>query len=336
MSLTLSSHPIPFKKVQLKRPTTTIPMRPIVQCKKKTVRFSDENQERYFLKCQAPSAIREGDPHENDLSADDFKLTLPNWPKRSIALNDKKIRMENISLTEADTKDRLQNKIMIEGRCKALNISFEKLISVRYTFDLWSTYHETPAIYRDSLATTGNTWDRFSFYIPIDAKKTTLYIALRYSVNNEEYWDNNNGMNYEVCITSEEPEENEELSEQARNPKDTKILGRRYDFTASLNAVRKPFSPPPSPPGTPTETFVDYTPPVFFGSFDSFDSFSSKTPPSKSPELVSPPSSPLMSPPVSAEGFQMSYSDFVDKYCFYNSHSSIYSIYSTSPSAVLS
>ncbi|KAI8890629.1 carbohydrate-binding module family 21 protein [Backusella circina FSU 941] len=335
MSLTLSSHPIPFKKVQLKRPTTTImPMHSNVQQKKKTVRFSNEDQVRYFLKCQAPSAIREGDPQENDVSADDFKLTLPNWPKRSIALNEKKIRMENITLTEADTKDRLQNKIMIEGRCKALNISFHKLISVRYTFDLWSTYNETPAVYRDSLATTGNTWDRFSFYIPIEAKKTTLYIALRYSVNNEEYWDNNNGMNYEVCITPEEPEEEtEELSEQARDPNDTKVLGRRYDFAASLNAVRKPFSPPPSPPGTPTETFVDYTPPVFFGSLDS--AFS-KTPSSKSPEFVSPPLTPPMSPPVSAEGFQMSYSDFVDKYCFFNSHNSLYGTYSTSPSAVLS
>lgn len=315
------------RRVLLKRPTHVV----LQPKKKKSVRF-EQDQVRYFYKNQTPLAVK-SDPPFMDTSADDYKLTLPNWPTRNAIFynTEQKIRMESVALVNGDTDLMSQNKFMIEGRCRALNLSFHKIVSVRYSFDLWRSFEETTGEFRESIASTSNTWDRFVFHIPVQAKGEiqTLYLALRYTVDEGEFWDNNNGMNYQVIITPNEPiqkeekkpvitkEDEEELAVMRDN---TKVLGRRYDFSTSLTEARKPFgfaSPPPSPPGTPVENEnFSYTPPVFFG--NEVDSVS--TPPD--------------SPPISsAEGFGMSYSDFVDKYCFYNSNP-IYS--SFSPSAVLS
>lgn len=342
--------------------------------KKKSVRFHDNvEQVRYFFKTQSPVSVK-SDPPLMDTSADDYKLSLPNWPSRNTIFynTEQKIRMENVQLMDGDIEHMVNNKVIVEGRCRALNLSFHKIVSIRYSFDLWRSYQETTGEFRESIASTSNTWDRFSFQIPVEAKQNiqTIYLALRYTVDDQDYWDNNNGLNYEIVITPEpieqvvalEEEEQQVQEEEIINNQqqqqqqdddelalnkistkkdNTKILGRRYDFTASLTAARKPYaSPPPSPPGTPidNENF-SYTPPVFFNN----DSHLETTPivyqvleqPKKSqPIPINTPDSPPIS---SAEGFQMSYSDFVNKYCFYNSHSNpIYSTFSTSPSAVLS
>jgi hypothetical protein len=365
------------RRVLLKRATLQINDPEVMQQLrkvKKSVRFNSERLEqvRYFYKSQSPVTCKT-DPPLMDTSADDFKLSLPDWPTRnSIFYNtEQKIRMENVVLVDGDFEQMSENKVVIEGRCRALNLNFYKSVSIRYTFDLWRTYQETTGEFRESIASTSNTWDRFSFRIPIDADKKTqsLYLALRYTVDDQEFWDNNNGMNYEVIVTPESPIvdysvacEEEEVVEEEQQPtrtledeeelaimKDnTKVLGRRYDFSASLTAAanRKPYyfsaSPPPSPPGTPidTEENFSYVPPVFFGNSTTIDSppltYTATAPVIKKSEPI-PIINATQTTPTSAEGFQMSYSDFVNKYCFYNSHSNpIYSTFSTSPSAVLS
>lgn len=385
------------KRVMLKRSTHQINDPVVVQQKytsnKKSVRFHDDRdqleQVRYFFKTQSPITVK-SDPPFMDSSADDYKLTQPNWPTRNqIFYNtESKIRMEAVQLMDGDVEHMAENKFIIQGRCRAANLSFRKLVSIRYTFDLWRTYSETTGEYRESIASTSNTWDRFYFSIPIEAKQTTqtIYLALRYTVDDQEYWDNNNGMNYQIIMTPDESildtkhtDTNSitlmDEKEQALTPitattstttttsttsstsstatntsplpfitetttqekkEATKVLGRRYDFTASLTAARKPMSPPPSPPGTPVDTEVfNYTPPVFFGDSYQFEVAPAVTYQKSEPIAIA--SKPPASPPISAEGFQMSYSDFVNKYCFYNSHSNpIYSTFSTSPSAVLS
>lgn len=375
MTSTLSPHSMPLsnqckRRVLLKRSTHQMNDPYVIQQikndpKKKTVRFQTQDQVRYFYKTQSASTVKK-DPPMMDNSIEDYKLSLPHWPTRnSIFYNtEQKIRMETVALTNGDCELMSDNKFLLEGRCRAMNLSFHKLVSIRYSFDLWRTYKETTGEFRESIASTSNTWDRFIFTIPIDAKQNvqSLYLALKYTVGDQEFWDNNNGMNYEVVITctnqteQQEKEKDQELlvqeqdlvtnitkedeEELALMKDNTKVLGRRYDFTASLSAARKPYfaSPPPSPPGTPVdnEDNFSYTPPVFF---DDASSLSQETTYIvESTRSKKPQEEPqVKTPPTSAEGFQMSYSDFVNKYCFYNSHSNpIYSTFSTCPSAVLS
>ncbi|KAI8091813.1 putative phosphatase regulatory subunit-domain-containing protein [Thamnidium elegans] len=374
MTSTLSPHSMPLsnqckRRVLLKRSTHQMNDPYVIQqikndSKKKTVRFQSQDQVRYFYKNQSANTVKM-DPPMMDNSIEDFKLSLPHWPTRNnIFYNtEQKIRMETVSLVNGDYELMSQNKFLLEGRCRAMNLSFHKLVSIRYSFDLWRTYKETTGEFRESIASTSNTWDRFVFNIPMDAKQNvqSLYLALRYTVGDQEFWDNNNGMNYEVVINCTNTIEQEQLPVQEQDlvtnitkedeeelalmKDNTKVLGRRYDFTASLSAARKPYfaSPPPSPPGTPVdnEDNFSYTPPVFF---DDSSSLSQETTyrveNNKKPEPAAATAAAVVAvktPPTSAEGFQMSYSDFVSKYCFYNSHSNpIYSTFSTCPSAVLS
>lgn len=345
------------KRIVLKRATHQI-NDPIVvqqkyketQKKKKRVGFmQDLEQVRYFYKTQSPITVK-SDPPLMDTSADDFKLTFPNWSSSSRVLyqhHNSSVRMETAQLMDGDAEQMLNQQMVIEGRCRAANLSFHKVVTVRYTFDLWRTYQETTGVFRESIASTSNTWDRFVFNIPVQAKQTpqTIYLALRYTVDNQEFWDNNNGMNYEMMLspTNQESQPVELKKEVIVEKEKKEKMGKRYDFTASLTAARKsPLSPPPSPPlATPEDddSILFYTPLLD----ESNTAFKSSPAPIAKTEPI--PihrhrsySTPLASPPpFSAEGFQMSYSDFVNKYCFYDSHSSpIYSVYSTSPSAVLS
>ncbi|KAL9540090.1 hypothetical protein MBANPS3_009878 [Mucor bainieri] len=359
------------KRVMLKRSTHQINDPVVVQQKytpnKKSVRFHDDRdqleQVRYFFKTQSPITVK-NDPPFMDTSADDYKLTQPNWPTRNqIFYNtESKIRMEAVQLIDGDVEHMSANKFIIQGRCRAANLSFHKLVSIRYTFDLWRTYAETTGEYRESIASTSNTWDRFYFSIPVEAKKSTqtIYLALRYTVDDQEYWDNNNGMNYQIIMTPDESimDTNNDTNsitimdekEQALSPiTTTTSTSSPSTITNAFSSpfipettiqekkeATKPMSPPPSPPGTPVDTEIfNYTPPVFFGDSHQFDVAPAVTYQKSEPIAIA--SKPPASPPISAEGFQMSYSDFVNKYCFYNSHSNpIYSTFSTSPSAVLS
>jgi hypothetical protein len=363
----LPSHYQYKKRVVLKRCTHQINDPVVIQQKynslatpsKKSVQFHEQLEHvRYFYKTQSPVSVK-NDPPFMHTSAEDYKLTQPNWPSRNTIFyqSDNKIRMESVQLEDGDYDQMVNNTFVIQGRCRAANLSFHKQVSIRYTFDLWRTYQETTGVFRESIASTSNTWDRFCFSIPVEAKQSTqsLYLALRYTVDDQEHWDNNNGMNYQVLITPNTPDTPKTTSIDITAPiaitsdtkpetilkkKDTtKVLGRRYDFSASLTAARKPNSPPPSPPGTPEDTEIfNYTPPVFFSDSPlTYECSSDKKSPSAAIQPIDIHHSPPPSPTMSAEGFQMSYSDFVNKYCFYNSHSNpIYSTLSTSPSAVLS
>ncbi|KAI9319637.1 putative phosphatase regulatory subunit-domain-containing protein [Dichotomocladium elegans] len=175
--------------------------------KKKSVRFHEGahlEQVRFFLKTQAPSAIRDGDPPSRPVS---IELRRINWPDKMMirssittTSNAAMIRMETVQV--ASNCD--ASAITLIGRCRVANLAFQKHVVVRYTTDCWQSFHETEAMYREPIASSANTWDRFSFQIeigPDSSATTTLYLALRYTVNGTDYWDNNSGHNYQIDVT---------------------------------------------------------------------------------------------------------------------------------------
>ena len=94
----------------------------------------------------------------------------------------------------------------IKGTVKVKNISFEKTVRVRYTFDDWATFVDVDAEYTSK--TGGNIampFDTFSFRIPVspadlvdDDDDGRLQFAVCYEAAGRQYWDNNGGQNYEV------------------------------------------------------------------------------------------------------------------------------------------
>ena len=89
----------------------------------------------------------------------------------------------------------------ILGFVRVLNIAYNKDVAVRYTGDGWKTFHEEPAVHLST--STDGTMDTFFFRIHLQSmgKETRkLEFAIRYSVKENVYWDNNFLKNYSVCL----------------------------------------------------------------------------------------------------------------------------------------
>ncbi|XP_071338604.1 protein phosphatase 1 regulatory subunit 3C-B-like isoform X1 [Trachinotus anak] len=106
--------------------------------------------------------------------------------------------LENCSVTEQ----------ALQGTVRVRNISFQKDVRVRITFDSWQSCKDVPCTYLQKRF-GGPQTDIFEFDIAIpkvlDAKRK-IEFCLSYlpGGQSEPFWDNNNGQNYSiaVCVSS--------------------------------------------------------------------------------------------------------------------------------------
>ncbi|XP_029367240.1 protein phosphatase 1 regulatory subunit 3C-B-like [Echeneis naucrates] len=96
----------------------------------------------------------------------------------------------------------------LRGTVRVRNVSFQKDVHVRITFDSWQSYKEVPCTYLQKRF-GGPQTDIFEFHIAIpkvlDAKRK-IEFCLSYLPGGQSkaFWDNNNGKNYSisVCVSS--------------------------------------------------------------------------------------------------------------------------------------
>ena len=79
------------------------------------------------------------------------------------------------------------------------NVAYEKQIFVRWSSDGWKSHSEQPASFEQSA--TNLKRDAFTFEIERPQHGEKVELAVRYCVCNQEYWDNNEGGNYQVLGT---------------------------------------------------------------------------------------------------------------------------------------
>jgi hypothetical protein len=89
------------------------------------------------------------------------------------------------------------------GAVAVRNVSFHKLVAVRFTFDDWKTTSETVAVYmKDPGTISSDSCDRFHFHLDLsdvaNVGQKVLQLCVRYSIDGRDYWDNNNSMNYHI------------------------------------------------------------------------------------------------------------------------------------------
>lgn len=178
----------------------------------KAVHFNENmEQVRHFLQVDRPIAVSAGsspvetfvDDSEYPWGYDDgARSTVPEWEIKLTNFpgdcleRQTPIRVERIFLS-ADHKTLI-------GSAAVANIAFQKYVVARFTLDYWKTTSEVVAEYnhdvRKKQANDG--YDRFNFNIKLadqaNLETKTLLLCVRYNVNGTEYWDNNNGMNYQV------------------------------------------------------------------------------------------------------------------------------------------
>jgi hypothetical protein len=179
----------------------------------KNVHFDEDiEQVRHFLQVDRPIAVSAGSSpvetydseseypfgHEDGYKPRtvEWEIRTINFPRDTVDRLSKPVRVENIFIS-SDFKT-------LVGKVAVANIAFQKLVIARFTFDYWKTTSEVVAEYnRDVRQTQVNDgYDRFNFNIKLSdqarLESKTLLLCVRYNVNGQDYWDNNNSINYQV------------------------------------------------------------------------------------------------------------------------------------------
>jgi hypothetical protein len=182
----------------------------------KAVHFNEEiEQVRHFLSVDRPIAVSASTspvettyeseseyPFEDDSKSKtpEWEIKLANWPtSESYERQTAPVRVERIALAS-------DNQTLV-GNIACANISFQKFVVARFTLDYWKTTSEVAAEFnhdvRKKQADDG--YDRFNFNIKLadqaNLESKTLLLCVRYQTNGQEFWDNNNSMNYQVDFT---------------------------------------------------------------------------------------------------------------------------------------
>jgi hypothetical protein len=172
----------------------------------KNVQFNLNPHIRLFLQAETPAAVVEDATDvtdEDDFQEGDLTYSLPNWPPLTTdsPLN-KIVHVETTALS--------RDMSFLIGKVQVKNIAFQKRVDVRYTFDFWKTVKEVQAEYKESTINNMKnvSYDVFSFAISLKGKvgvnvapkdeQSTMFFAVRYRVAGREFWDNNDGSNYQV------------------------------------------------------------------------------------------------------------------------------------------
>ncbi|KAL8848408.1 MAG: hypothetical protein Q9221_006563 [Calogaya cf. arnoldii] len=136
------------------------------------------------------------DPSTKRAPAYEWEIRLTNFPRETPERKAMAIRVERIYLS-SDNKN-------LMGAVAVANLAFHKTVVARFTLDYWKTTSEVVADYnsdvRRKLLNDG--CDRFLFSIKLEDQANledkTLFFCVRYNVNGQEYWDNNNSLNYQI------------------------------------------------------------------------------------------------------------------------------------------
>lgn len=125
-----------------------------------------------------------------------WEIRTPNFPHDSVDRAHMPVRVEKVFLSS-------DNKTLI-GTVAVHNLAFHKSVVARFTLDFWKTTSEVSAEYSHDVRhkQVDDIHDRFAFGIKLEdqtnLEKKSLFFCVRYSVNGQEFWDSNSGMNYQV------------------------------------------------------------------------------------------------------------------------------------------
>ena len=213
---------------------------------------------RHFLQVDRPLAVSAGSsPVESTFDDDsefpfgtegarpksppfEWEIRLTNFPVVSPERNSMPVRVERVYLS-SDNKN-------LMGAIVAKNMAFHKLVVARFTLDYWKTTSEVVADYSSDIRQKRvNDCDRFLFSIKLEdqahLENKTLFFCVRYNVNGQEYWDNNNSINYQVDFSKKARPQNGKngmpgntgrpLNALSRNKSSSTFLPRTHDTNAS-------------------------------------------------------------------------------------------------------
>ncbi|XP_055348709.1 protein phosphatase 1 regulatory subunit 3B-B-like isoform X2 [Paramacrobiotus metropolitanus] len=181
---------------------------------RKTVRFADDVGLDLTRTCEFAEMEDDGycgsgaeprvdlfDSSAKPQNADNMVVEISEWqvnfsqPAADYIAFREKLDSNDVALENVIIKQKSESFL---GTIKVKNVFFKKDVIVRCTFNVWQTYSDFPAKYCSS---NTDLYDTFSFEIsiPEEAKQRNLIefcVALR--TDGREYWDSNQGKNYQL------------------------------------------------------------------------------------------------------------------------------------------
>ncbi|CZT48670.1 related to GIP2 Glc7p-interacting protein [Rhynchosporium secalis] len=165
---------------------------------------------RHFLQVDRPLAVSAGSsPVESSYDSDtefpfndesrsppfEWEISVSNFPDDSPLRIALPVRVERVFLSS-------DNKTLV-GSVAVANWGFQKNVVARFTLDYWKTTSEVVAEYNhDIRQPKRDGYDRFNFNIKLadqaNLEAKTMFFCVKYTVNGEEYWDNNNSTNFQI------------------------------------------------------------------------------------------------------------------------------------------
>ncbi|KAL2819803.1 putative phosphatase regulatory subunit-domain-containing protein [Aspergillus granulosus] len=166
---------------------------------------------RHFLQLDKPQAVSANTSPVEDLDADgeypfnseasdaeafEWGIRLSNFPHKPPAQPHPRVRLERLFLSP--------DKNSLVGMVVVANLAFQKHVAARFTFDSWKTTSEVTAEYSGDAGRKPLQagYDRFMFNIRLDEQtnldKKTMFVCIRYNVNGQEFWDNNETRDFQV------------------------------------------------------------------------------------------------------------------------------------------
>jgi hypothetical protein len=162
---------------------------------------------RHFLQVDKPLAVSAG---SSSIAAYDYETEFPfdaSYPfEWAIVVSNflaetplriaYPVRVERVFLSSDNKK--------LVGSVSVANLAFQKTVVARFTLDYWKTTSEVNAEYNHEARHLKHSdgRDRFNFNIKladvVNLEAKTMFFCVKYAVNGEEYWDNNNSTNFQV------------------------------------------------------------------------------------------------------------------------------------------
>lgn len=140
----------------------------------------------------------------------EWEIRLVNFPKDTSSRDRVPVRLERMFLSS-------DNKNLV-GVAAVANLAFQKQVVARFTLDYWKTVSEVTAEYNHDVRRkhAHDGYDRFNFTIKLadqaNLENKTMFVCIRYNVGSQEYWDNNDSMNYQVDFAKKEKTSSEKHS----------------------------------------------------------------------------------------------------------------------------
>ncbi|XP_036385739.1 protein phosphatase 1 regulatory subunit 3B isoform X1 [Megalops cyprinoides] len=160
------------------------------------------------------------------LSLDEDKLILDfSQPSSDYLLFRQRLESQRVCLEHCTLKERA-----LAGTVKVKNLSFEKSVKVRITFDTWKSYTDVECQYvKDTY--TGTDRDTFSFEVSLPDQvrpHERIEFAISYEAKGHTYWDSNQGENYRI-IQSALKNGSQDTSQSGYQQQGLSDLGIHFD-----------------------------------------------------------------------------------------------------------